>query len=90
MCEPGAATAAQEDPLPTLTNLRPSVPIYKLPSAEVHRVKRGSTAEPALTVAAARRSSVFHQILNPEAIDFFPCLTRQAPASTTGCRVDGR
>lgn len=45
MCEPGAATAAQEDPLPTLTNLRPSVPIYKLPSAEVDRVKRGSTMD---------------------------------------------
>lgn len=43
MCEPGGATAAQEDPLPTFDDSPPIVPIYKLPSTEVHRVKRGST-----------------------------------------------
>lgn len=33
----------QEDPLPTLDEPPRGVPIYKLPNAEVHRVKRNST-----------------------------------------------
>lgn len=47
MDEPGAATAAGR-PTPTLDEPPPSVPIYKLPNAEAHRVKRGSTPPPEL------------------------------------------